>query len=390
MKRQRASRALFLAASVGFIIPVKLFAGIDRAFTPASGSWSVAGNWSPTGVPNAGDFPNIGNEAVTFDFGYNAGGGLIDLLLSGGSITQSDASTRMIVTQEEMLSGAYTQSAGINSTGSIVMQSGSYALSGTGSLATGTVLMNQSSFTQSGGGESASEILIANTVNGAASESFSGGTLSTVFLAVGAGGNGTLDQSGGTITISGEPGLSVASFAGSGGTVTISSGAVMQTNEVLVGGGILVSRGFPHDSAGGTGIMNVDGGHLAINGRLKIFNTLGTVLNFSAGTIDAISIDTSGTPADFNWTGGALNLTNTTLEVDNIGTLGNSLSINSNQSLSVTARWASDHLAREPLPSRAGPSASTGISTSPVKARCCLAAACCRRARYNSRAGGEC
>lgn len=49
---------------------------------------------------------------------------------------------------------------------------------------------------------------------------------------------------------------------------------------------------------------------LTVTGQLKLFDTAGTRLNLSSGTLTVGSLDFSGNPALLNWTGGTLNVSN--------------------------------------------------------------------------------
>ena len=70
-----------------------------------------------------------------------------------------------------------------------------------------------------------------------------------------------------------------------------------------------------------------------------VWNTAGTVLNFSGGTINAGSLNLDGNNAHFNWTGGTLNLTSSSVTIDDSASDWNgysSLTLNSGMSLEVS------------------------------------------------------
>jgi fibronectin-binding autotransporter adhesin len=100
--------------------------------------------------------------------------------------------------------------------------------------------------------------------------------------------------------------LSLASFSGATGTFVLSGGNVT-AGEVDIGG---------LTTAAGRGVMTVNGGTLTTAGILTIYNSAGSGLTLSSGSITAASLNTSGNPSAVNWTGGALTLTAGGIEVD--------------------------------------------------------------------------
>jgi hypothetical protein len=94
---------------------------------------------------------------------------------------------------------------------------------------------------------------------------------------------------------------------------------------------------------GGAGILSLNGSGVAnISGPLEVFNTPGSGITLSAGTINTHSLDLNGNPSVFNWTGGTLNVTNTTT-FDSLGptnstsaAFGQALSLNNGMELQIT------------------------------------------------------
>ncbi len=121
--------------------------------------------------------------------------------------------------------------------------------------------------------------------------------------------------SGGTLTTSG------TAFVGYGGNGTVNqTGGTFSAGNLYVGGSSVAA-------SGGTGMFSILGGSTSISGAMKIWNTPGTLVTLSGGTLPpAGTLDVSGNPARFNWTSGTLSLTNTdTLNIDSSGPLGTSL-----------------------------------------------------------------
>jgi autotransporter-associated beta strand protein/T5SS/PEP-CTERM-associated repeat protein len=87
-------------------------------------------------------------------------------------------------------------------------------------------------------------------------------------------------------------------------------------------------------AAGGSGVLNANGGSIGISGTLKVWNSGSSTINLSAGTLAVGTLDTNGNPARLNFTGGTLDLTASSL------TLGSgpisSLSLSANKTLRVS------------------------------------------------------
>jgi hypothetical protein len=214
---------------------------------------------------------------------------------------------------------------------------GSYSISG-GNLTADSILVGyptsnvSGTFTQSGGNVSGAALLVGG-YSGTGIYNLSGGTL-TSSVGIGAQspsntGSGTFTQSGGTaqltaVTIASGPSTTAAYNLNNSVAILNDSG------DLTVGGAA---------SAGGTGTLNISAGSATIGGKLKVWNSGGSAVNFSGGSLSVVgSIDTDLHPERFNWTGGALNLTKA-LEVNSAGPLGASVSLTSGKSLSVSAEF---------------------------------------------------
>ncbi len=346
-----------------------------------SGSWNTASNWSATsssssdngGVPVAGDTVNI----VTTDTGstrtitYNYTGTAI--ALSSLAIDQTGGSTfdvlsmagnALTVSGNEQIGisntghGSMSQTGGVNTVGgklSLGVGSGS---TGTYALSNGAYLLVQGgeiigdlgagTFTQSGSTSAFNEPNNFLLLNNASSLY----TLSSGFLYVTGTGStqaeilnaGTFNQTGGNNSMGSAPinySLQIGAAAGQSATYNLSSGLCYVSGSGYVGG--------TTSSAGGTGNLNVNGGTLTITGALKMWNTAGTLVNFSSGAISVGSLDTSSTPGLFSWTGGALSITGAS--GFGLGSpsatrpLGTALALTSSRTLNVTNALTIDPVA---------------------------------------------
>ncbi|HND98020.1 MAG TPA: hypothetical protein PLP98_05900 [Plasticicumulans sp.] len=187
-------------------------------------------------------------------------------------------------------SGSFTQSGGsqfvggelrVGNTGSDAGGTGSYVLSGTGSLtvagtlrlgAAGNGFGGTGSFTQTGGSVSASNLSIGEsdtTSGGTSSYTLSGGTLAiTSNVLVGAGADGTFTQSGGVFTVGNDLSINTGSYALSGGSVGIGTSLHLGSDHaatLLQSGGSLDvgDQAFIGAGAGGNGSYTLSAGTLS-------------------------------------------------------------------------------------------------------------------------------
>ena len=87
--------------------------------------------------------------------------------------------------------------------------------------------------------------------------------------------------------------------------------------------------------SGGTGILNVSGGRMTVNGTLKIYSI--TQINLSNGILEVGSIEFApgvGINGTLNWTAGALGSL-TPLDISDSGMLGANISVTGNRRLFV-------------------------------------------------------
>lgn len=212
--------------------------------------------------------------------------------------------------------------------------------------------------------------------------SMSANNLTSQGLLVGVSGRGTVEQSGGTVSLSaggGSPNLVLGDTVGSSGTYTLSgNGMLLASANEYIGnsgtgvfnqtggtntGSFFLYLGFASNGAGtyslsggsatfnsgtlvggaGTGILNVSGtGVLNAGLTLTVADAPGSAVNLSGGTINTGALNFGGAPEDFNWTSGKLNLTTSVVWDPNVGptstssAFGSSLTLGGNQTLMIT------------------------------------------------------
>ena len=181
---------------------------------------------------------------------------------------------------------------------------------------TGTTYINSGSFAISGNGSIASNVMLADAVGSSATMTMTGGTISATsgFFRIGGSGTGTFTQSGGLVTldnmlptvgrlagsvsqmtlssgtfrITGAGGaMQVGSFGA--GTLTLSGNGVMETGTASSSGLVIVAQ-----TGTGTGIVNLDGGTI----RTRQITTTGSAtasstFNFNGGTLVALTSTTA-------------------------------------------------------------------------------------------------
>lgn len=183
-------------------------------FIPASGDYSVAGNWDTALVPGAGETAAVGGVKVATVSTTESIGSIH--MTSGGAFTISAGGT---------LTASAQALVGNGSTGSILVDGGVLSIGtefalGVGGGAVGTVTLNSGSLT------------------------------SLSLLGVGwGGGSGTLTVNGGVANLNQ---LTLGSFGGNG-------------DIIINGGSVFASGNLNGTSAGGVGTVVINGGELSAN-----------------------------------------------------------------------------------------------------------------------------
>jgi hypothetical protein len=309
--RGRRGFALRLAAGTAVALASAPALATTRTWNTTSGSWSTATDWTPNGVPAAGDSILIevndsAGRTVTYDY-TGAAVTLANLTIDNdltGTNTLSMAANNLTVGNPEQVgfigNGAITQSGGVNNiAGGLELGVegtgiGNYTLSGTGTLT---------------------------------DSSANGGEIIGFF------GTGTFTQTGGINSVSGSGStIVIADTPGSHGAYNLSGGSATAP-------AVFVGTANGGGSAGGTGILSVTGGSLTTTGGLSVSAGTGSAIVLGGGSITAGSLNTSGIPSNFGWTGGTLTLTNQILNFDSANLanspLGSSRTLSSGQTLNV-------------------------------------------------------
>jgi len=173
------------------------------------------------------------------------------------------------------------------------------------------------------------------TIDSGSTLTQSGQYLTSATETIGSTGVGTLSQSGGTHAIVGN--LLLGANAGASGTFTLSGSGTFLAGALYAGGS--------DTAAGGAGVLTLNSSTASatVSGTLKIWNTTGSAVNLSAGTLAVGSLDTNGNPSRFNWTGGTLGITGAAgLALTATGPLGGTLSLASSRTLTVTNTLSTD------------------------------------------------
>jgi T5SS/PEP-CTERM-associated repeat protein/autotransporter-associated beta strand protein len=213
-------------------------------------------------------------------------------------------------------SGVFVQTGGTHTVGGSltfgnVAGSGTYNLSGTGSLSVAMAerINSGNTFVQSGGTHTLGA-MGGLTVHGA--YNLSGGNLLNLGIGTvvgGTGAGGVFTHTAGTHTL-GAPGAHalfiLADQPTDVGTYNLSGTGNLTVNGTADLGGVTLVAGAG-EAAGGMGVLNISGGTMTVSERLRIWDTPGTALNLSGGTLSVPSL--LGATTRFNWTGGTLNIT---------------------------------------------------------------------------------
>lgn len=278
---------LAVAATVALVSPLLFGVPAAQAATlewvGGSGSWGDFTHWSGGFIPRTGFDALLGHGAANSisvtvrldDFSYIASGGGMNLLTidSAGiagvfTLLQDRDDSDMIANAEiigSTISGnAYVQSAGSNQTGTLTLGAGAngnghYLLSGIGRLNVGSS------------------------------------------LAVGAGGSGTFEQSGGTLSVGriiqvGAGSSTPSSFALSGGTVSVGNGGFVEVQP---------ASGHIEHSGGTLGFTGSSGPLIGASaGSSNAAYSLGLAGAISNAAYETIGFNVAGGAATFEQTGG--------------------------------------------------------------------------------------
>ncbi len=293
--------------SSGFNLFLGYSSGSSGTYTLSQGSVSAGGN-------------------VYVGGSNNAAGGKGVLTVSGGDFYFPN-NTSTLVVYNTVGSGLTLSNSGTITTGSLNL-SGNLALfnwsSGEVDLNNESITIDNSAAQNFGDSASAAGTLAlssAQTLSVSGSET------------IGYNSTGTITQAGSN-TVGGD--VYIGYNTGSTGALTLSGNATLPvTGNVYVGGSNI--------GPGGKGTLTVGGSSsvtIPSTGTLTVYNTSGTSLTLSGGTLSTGSLNLSGNLALFNWTGGTLILTNPNVNaiIDtaaNGGNLASSLALSTNQSLSV-------------------------------------------------------
>ena len=296
-KKKRIARMLiWSAAGAGQGLLCLSVPGAMRTWIASSGagSWSVAGNWSPSGAPDAGDdviIPKVGLSNATVTYDYTGPTVVLNSLNVSGLQTLSLAHTSYLTMSANTLQatdeyfgdsggagrgrGVMNQSGGTNIVSDLYLGNtaqssgtfdfGTYNLSDNGFLHVGTLL----SVGQDGGGEfnqtgglvepepgGQFNVYVGFDTGANGTYTLSGGTLTTLGGSeeIGYHGAGTFNQSAGTNDL-GAGQLHLGEYLGSAGYYNLSGTGVVKA----AGLGI----GFPDD---GTAVFDQTGGTVTIGG----------------------------------------------------------------------------------------------------------------------------
>lgn len=333
---------LAVGVSVAFWLGADTAWSQTKTWIAGNGNWNTPGNWSPSGVPGAGNTVNItpsdgAARVITYDYPgppvnlgaltidlTGPGNNRVDFLISGGQLTPTGfivgSSGRATVYHT---GGTVTGSAptldsvvGFNN-GS----DGIYSLSGTGSvvvnrdLYVGTLAGSVGTFFQSGGSNSIQSRLILGSANGAVGNYvISGGTLTaqsqilvgnlgTGALVIQPGGSvwtndlsinssSSVNLSGGTLRFDTATGLNRVTF--NSGTIRLAGNRVMEFDDAVTTlfPGRVISANKQLIIEGTSTLSNVftaDGGKLEVLGsQFRVGDTgwgLGSLAVINGGSV---------------------------------------------------------------------------------------------------------
>jgi fibronectin-binding autotransporter adhesin len=260
-----------LVATLFLILPIGSLAVAQttRIWNTGSGNWATSNNWTPSGVPGAGDSVVVTSSSqLTFTVTYDYAGAAVSLnkltVEQGGSTSIGHSAAismaaHVLMANTESIGdssgggsngvGILTQSGGSNNVSLLFLgfnasDQGTYNLSGSGILnAAGSMEIigntGRGTFSETAGSNTASTIKLGNFSGSNGGYTLSGGTLSvTANEFVGLSGTGAVQQSGGTSTIGAT--LSVgdgnsASGSGANGDYSLSGTGTLSAHDEIIG-----------------------------------------------------------------------------------------------------------------------------------------------------------
>ena len=319
----------------------------------ARGSYQLSGGSLGTvtevvGNAGSGSFTQSGGtNAMTGDFTLGNNGGSGAYTLSAGSLSASAETVGGVG------SGSFTQSGGTNAVANTLVlannngSTGTYTLSGTGSLTvgadeiigangsgsftqsggtnmvTGNIYLGDNSgargaFTQMGGSTSADNLYLGFSSGASGAYTLSGGTLSVLNDEyIGDGGSGAFTQSGGTHTVASL--IILGGAAGASGSYQLSGGSLGTVTEVVgnAGSGSFTQSGgtnsmtgnFTLANLGGTGAYTLNGGSLSASS--ETVGEIGSGSFTQSGGTNAVAntlvlADHAGSTGTYTLSGGSL------------------------------------------------------------------------------------
>jgi hypothetical protein len=285
--------------------------------TPTSGNWNRSSNWSPSGVPAAGDNVIIGGNSIyTLTLNVSATANLNSLTIGDSGATLAIGNSTLNITGAStsainVMTGRITIAGGkINDTGGLALASGT-SLSGRGTVAAS--VSGSGTITASGGtldlGRTVSSGINLAIATASGSDLKIDGTATAPSAISFSSANQTLEiGTAGNLTIGAVETLSSGHIQLDGGTLTDASGITLGT------GATLSDKGTLSATLSGGGTITASGGLLdfqnAVDGSaassLQIANIVGSDLEFD-GSVGTSSIHPT---IAFDGTNGLLDLTN--------------------------------------------------------------------------------
>jgi hypothetical protein len=293
-----------------------------KTYTGNTGLWSAAGNWTPSGVPGSNDaavlLPNFSpGVTVTYDGTVLAANTAITSL----TINSTNASTISLFQSANLLFITNSEIVGDTGTGALLLAGGTHTVGNGLTIANGAT--SSGSLTMGGGTLNAFEIdpglggtgILSQTAGlinaqvisvgrnsaGNGLYTLSGGTaIITSLLYVGESGSGTVNQSGGSVSLTGLGNTLQlgASSSTAKGTYNLSNGASLSA----AGGAVIGNVG--------QGTFNQTGGQSAFgqtvtigfNGTVTLIGGTMTAGAFSLGTSGHFNLGPSAVDGTLNYT----------------------------------------------------------------------------------------